>query len=109
MYRAVFALLAALTASTSAQELRVPVLGEAPLAPTNEAPAARALIELAEETLSAGLSSTAAELHRRALTISGISDADRERATLGIAFALLERNQSEQAIALVKPLPQFTA
>ena len=105
MYRAVFALLAALTASTSAQELRVPVLGEAPLAPTNEAPAARALIELAEETLSAGLSSTSAELHRRALTISGISDADRERATLGIAFALLERNQSEQAIALVKPLP----
>lgn len=105
MRRAALALLALLVATASAQELRVPVIGETPAPPAGEAPAARALIELAEETLSAGLAASAAELHRRALTLPGLSETDRERAGLGLALALLERNRGDEAEAALAPLP----
>lgn len=105
MRRVALALLTLLTATATAQELRVPVIGEPPSLPAGEAPAARALIELAEETLSAGLASSAAELHRRALTIPGISGAEREQAGLGLSFALLERNQPDASDAAIAALP----
>lgn len=103
--RPALAILALLGALAGAQELRPPVIGEAPALPAGEAPAARALNELAEETLAAGLASTAAELHRRALTVPGLSPAERERAALGLSLALLERSRAEEAEAALAGLP----
>lgn len=105
MRRAALALLALLAASVAAQELRAPVIGEPPEAPAGEAPAARTLVELAEETLSAGLAGSAAELHRRALTLPGITDGERERACLGLSLALLERNRPDASDAALANVP----
>lgn len=104
MRRVALALLVLVGNPALAQDLRVPVIGETPAA-AGETPAARALTELAEETLSAGLASAAAELHRRALTIPDITAADRERASLGLALALLERNRGEDAEKALTALP----
>lgn len=93
------AILAFLAASAGGQELRAPVIGEAPAMPAGETPAARALVELAEETLSAGLASSSIELQRRALALPGLSSAERERAWLGLSLALLERNRGDEAAA----------
>jgi len=105
MRRVALALLALLVATATGQELRAPVIGEsgAPVAADN--PAAHALTELADETLSAGLASSATDLYRRVLTLPGISAAARERAGLGLAFALLERNRGDEAVAALADLP----
>ncbi len=91
------AVLAVLAALTGAQELPVPVLGEAPRVPSSERPEARALVTLAEGALAAGLASTAVELHNRALALPDATAADREEAALGLALAHLERNRPDDA------------
>jgi len=105
MRRVALALLALLVASTRAQELRPPVIGDAGAVTAAENPAARALSELAEETLAAGLASSAADLQRRVLTMNGLPAAARERAALGLALALLERNRGEEAVVVLRDLP----
>ena len=88
----------ALAALAGAQELRVPVLGEAPSSPVAQGPEGRPLLLLAEEALAAGLASTSAELHHRVLALPGLAEAERERASLGLALALLERNRPAEAL-----------
>ncbi len=98
MSRLTTAALAVLAALTGAQELPVPVLGEAPRVPAAERPEARALVSLAEGALAAGLASTAIELHNRALALPDATPADREEAALGLALAHLERNRPDDAL-----------
>lgn len=109
MSRLPTAVLAVLAALVGAQELPVPVLGDAPRVPASERPEARALVTMAEGALAAGLASTAAELHNRALAIPDASAADREDAALGLAFAHLERNRpadAARALALAPDSPR---
>jgi tetratricopeptide (TPR) repeat protein len=105
MPRFLTALCLALAALVGAQELRVPVLGEAPRVPVSEGPLGRPLLTLAEEALSAGLASTSAELHHRALALPDLTPAERERATLGLALALLERNRPAEALLALASAP----
>jgi hypothetical protein len=105
MPRLLTALFLALAALAGAQELRVPVLGEAPATPASESPQGRPLLALAEETLAAGLAATSAELHHRALALPDLSPAERERASLGLALALLERNRPAEALLALAATP----
>lgn len=105
MRRVALALLALLASVAGAQELRVPVIGENTPTGASDNPAARTLTELAEEMLSAGLAGTAADLHRRALTLPGLTETERERASLGLALALLERNRADEATLALASTP----
>jgi len=105
MPRLLPALCLALAALAGAQELRVPVLGEPPAVPVSQGPEGRPLLTLAEETLAAGLASTAAELHHRVLALPDLSPAERERASLGLALALLERNRPAEALLALATAP----
>lgn len=106
MRRVALALLVLLAAFAGGQELRVPVIGEITPASAADNPAARTVIELGEEMLSAGLAGTAADLHRRALTLPNLTYSERERASLGLALALLERNRYEEAVAALATTPE---
>ena len=105
MPRLLPALCLALAALAGAQELRVPVLGEAPSVPASQGPQGRPLLVLAEETLAAGLASTSVELHHRVLALPDLSPAERERASLGLALALLERNRPAEALVALASAP----
>lgn len=105
MQRLLPALGLALAALAAGQELRVPVLGEAPAVPAAQAPEGRPLLTLAEQTLAAGLAATSAELHHQALSLPGLSPAERERASLGLALALLERNRPAEALLALSGAP----
>lgn len=105
MPRLLQALCLALAALGGAQELRVPVLGESPRVPVSEGPVGRPLLTLAEETLAAGLASTSVELHHRLLALPDLSPAERERASLGLALALLERNRPAEALLALAATP----
>ena len=109
MSRLTTAALAVLAALSGAQELSVPLLGTPPGIPSAERPEARALVTLAEGALAAGLASTAAELHNRALALPDATPADREDAALGLALAHLERNRpadAQRALALAPDSPR---
>lgn len=105
MRRVTLALFALLIAAATAQELRTPVIGESGAPTAADNPAAHALTELAEETLAAGLASSATDLYRRALSLPGLAPRTKERAALGLSLALLERNRGEEALAAIVDLP----
>ena len=105
MQRLLPALGLALAALAGAQELRVPVLGEAPAVPASQGPEGRPLLALARQTLAAGLTSTSAELHHRVLALPGLTPAEREEASLGLALALLERNRPGEALLALAGAP----
>lgn len=105
MSRLPTAALAVLAALLGAQELRVPILGDAPKVPMSERPEARALITLAENALAAGFASTAIELHGRALALPDATPADREDAALGMALAHLERARPGDALRALALAP----
>ncbi|NBR41729.1 MAG: hypothetical protein EBU04_02370 [Verrucomicrobia bacterium] len=70
-----------------------------------EQPERRTTLELAEEALAAGLSSTASMLFSQGLSDAHLNDADRERAGLGLAAACIERTRIGEAKAALKFLP----
>lgn len=105
MHRPLAALCLVLAAVAGAQEVRVPVLGDPPAVPASQTPETRPLLLLAEQTLAAGLASTAAELHHRVLNLADLSPAERERASLGLALALLERNRPAEALLALTSAP----
>lgn len=94
-----------LASLAAAQEIRVPVLGEPPAVPPGQSPGVRPLLALAEETLAAGLASTSAELCHRVLAVPGLEASDRERASLALSLALLERNRPAEALLAAAAAP----
>ena len=87
------------------QDLPAPPLARNAELSTGERPLGRATLELAEEALAAGLSSTAAELYSQMLSDPRLSPADRERAGLGLTSAYLERARTAEARAALAFLP----
>lgn len=89
-----------------AQEFPVPVIGNnAPIA-SNEQPSQRALIELADESLAAGLSSTALKFYTEIFNTTGLTASEKERSALGIAAAQIERGRVAEAKSALKGLPE---
>ena len=70
-----------------------------------EQPERRTTLELAEEALAAGLSSTASMLFTQGLADARLNEADRERAGLGLSAACIERTRTAEAKAALKFLP----
>ena len=88
-----------------AQDLPPTALNNQPVVPTAENPRQRTLLELADEALAAGLSTTAAQLYSATLTTPGITSKERERASLGLAAGQIERTKVIEAKASLKGLP----
>jgi hypothetical protein len=88
-----------------AQDLPPSALNSQPVLPTAENPRQRTLLELADEALAAGLSTTAGQLYAATLTTPGISAKERERASLGLAAGQIERTKVAEAKATLKGLP----
>jgi len=88
-----------------AQDLPPTALNSTPAVPTSENPRQRTLLELADEALAAGLSTTAAQLYAASLKTPGISAKERERASLGLAAGQIERTRANEAKATLKGLP----
>jgi len=89
-----------------AQDLPPTPLNNQPVLPTAENPRQRTLLELADEALAAGLSTTAAQLYAASLTTPGITSKERERASLGLAAGQIERTKAAEAKATLKGLPE---
>ena len=85
-----------------AQDLPPTALNNQPVVPTAENPWQRTLLELADEALAAGLSTTAAQLFSATLTTPGITSKERERASLGLAAGQIERTKATEAKASLK-------
>jgi len=88
-----------------AQDLPPSSLNNQPAPPAGIGPGQRPLIELGEEALAAGLSTTATQLFSAALATPGLSAKDREQAVLGLAAGQLERTKASEAKATLKGLP----
>lgn len=88
-----------------AQDLPAPVIARNAERSAGEQPLGRATLELADEALAAGLSSTASDLYAQVLADPRLSEADRERAGLGLSAACLERTRTAEAKAALKFLP----
>lgn len=95
-----------LAVTSVGQELRVPVMGEAPAAPTNELPESRVLKTMAEAALATGLSGTAAEFFARSLALPNVEPGERAESALGLALAHLERNRPEDALLALNLVPE---
>ena len=81
------------------------ITSNAPVSPGRQ-PDRRTLMELADQALAAGLSSTAAGFYAQLLADPKLGDGDREQAGLGLSAAYLERTRTAEAKATVKFLPK---
>jgi tetratricopeptide (TPR) repeat protein len=81
------------------------ITADAP-ASSGELPDRRSLLNLADQALAAGLSSTAAGFYAQLLADPRLGDKDREQAGLGLSAAYLERTRTAEAKATVKFLPK---
>ncbi|NBV79364.1 MAG: hypothetical protein EBR62_05810 [Verrucomicrobia bacterium] len=88
-----------------AQDLPPTPLNSQPVLPTAEQPRQRTLLELADEALAAGLSTTAAQLYTATLATPGLTSKERERASLGLAAGQIERTKTTEARETLKGLP----
>lgn len=88
-----------------AQDLPPTALNNQPAVPLAENPQQRTSLELAEEALTAGLSSTATQLFTQVLKQPTLRTKERERAALGLAAAQIERTHPEAAKAALQGLP----
>ncbi len=84
-------------APAMAQEFPVPVIGSNAPVSSIEQPPQRTLIELADESLAAGLSSTALKFYTEVYNTTGLNNSEKERAALGIAAAQIERGRTREA------------
>lgn len=73
---------------------------------SGDQPDRRTLLELADQALAAGLSSTAAGYYTQLLADPKLAEKDREQAGLGLAAACIERTRTAEAKATVKFLPK---
>lgn len=89
-----------------AQEFPVPVIGNNAPVSSSEQPSQRALIELADESLAAGLSSTALKFYTEVFNTTGLTASEKERSALGIAAAQIERGRVAEAKSALKGLPE---
>ena len=81
------------------------ITANAPISPGDQ-PDRRTTLQLADQALAAGLSSTASGFYAQLLADPKLSDQDRERAGLGLSAAYIERTRTAEAKATVKFLPK---
>lgn len=104
MFQVVLMLLAA--PPMFAQQVPLPVLEEnIPLAPAND-PVVRNRFATADEALASGLTTLASGLYARLAQEFPHGSAFHERAQIGLATCLLERNDPEGAVKILERLPQ---
>ena len=77
----------------------------APVSPGDQ-PDRRTLLELADQALAAGLSSTASGYYAQVLSDPKLGAKEREQAGLGLSAAFIERTRTAEAKATVKFLPK---
>ncbi len=101
-----FALGALLPGSVGSQDLPPNLItANAPVSPGNQ-PDRRTLLELADQALAAGLSSTASGYYAQILADPKLGAKEREQAGLGLSAAFIERTRTAEAKATVKFLPK---
>ncbi len=71
-----------------------------------QTPERRTELNLAEQALAAGLSSTATDLYTLVLADPKLNETDREKAGLGLTAALIERARTAEAGTALKTLPK---
>ncbi len=71
-----------------------------------QTPERRTELNLADQALAAGLSSTATDLYTLVLADPKLNETDREKAGLGLTAALIERARTAEATAAIKALPK---
>jgi hypothetical protein len=81
------------------------ITGDAPRS-AGAKPDYRSLLEMADQALAAGLSSTASGFYAQLLADPKLDDKDREHAGLGLSAAYIERTRTAEAKATVKFLPK---